>query len=173
MVFAQGTERQQRVPRSLPAPENVTVSGSMVVVRGFPALKSGDVTYFVMGINRLIGFVDGLKEGAAVTIEGSARSVSEDGKSKFIMPVKLTVSGKDYDFPKLERQDLSGLRERFQRGEFGAPGSPGWQMPNRPMPRQQFQAPRWQGPAPRQQFQAPQWQKNTPRQQSRPMPFGR
>jgi len=83
--------------RIAPAYETVTVSGTMMVANGMPALKSGDVTYFVSGISRLIGFVDGLKEGAQVTIEGRAMTSPSDKNTKFLMPSKLIINGKTYD----------------------------------------------------------------------------
>jgi hypothetical protein len=81
----------------LPPVETVTVSGSMTVARGFPAVKSGDVTYIVSGINRLIGFIDGLKEGTQVTIEGTAMAISGNANMKYLRPSKLTLGGKTYD----------------------------------------------------------------------------
>ena len=96
MVSAQDGEAG-RERRSRQAPEPVTVSGSMVVARGIPALKSGDVTYYVSGINRLIGFVDGLKEGAQVSIEGIVIPFPRNENVKVLHSSKLTVSGKTYD----------------------------------------------------------------------------
>jgi len=83
--------------RNIPAAETVTVSGTMVVAQGQPALKSGDVTYFVSGISQLIGFIDGLKEGAQVTFEGVATTSPSDKNIKFLRPSKLTINGKVYD----------------------------------------------------------------------------
>jgi len=96
MISAQGWGNRQN-PRNLPAPETVTVSGSLIVAKGFPALKSGDVTYFVGGLNRLSGFIDGLKEGAQVTIEGQAITSPRDNTVKFLRPTKMTLNGKSYD----------------------------------------------------------------------------
>ena len=96
MISAQGVDRRQN-PRNLPAPETVTVSGSLIVAKGFPALKSGDVTYFVSGLNRLSGFIDGLKEGAQVTIEGQTIANPRDNTFKFLRPTKMTLNGKNYD----------------------------------------------------------------------------
>jgi len=81
----------------LPAAETVTVSGSLVVAHGMPALKSGDVTYLLGGVNRLVGFIDGLKEGAQVTVEGSAITSRNDSKLKVLRLSTLTLNGKSYD----------------------------------------------------------------------------
>jgi hypothetical protein len=61
------------------------------------AVKSNDITYLVRGLNRYIGFIDGLKEGAAVTLEGFARPNPQNDKVKFMSVQKLTLNGKDYD----------------------------------------------------------------------------
>ena len=92
-----------RSRRSTPAPATVTVSGTMVVANGMPALKSGDTTYFVGGLSRLIGFIDGLKEGAQVTIEGVVMTSPNDKNIKFLRPSKLTINGRTYDFAPPER----------------------------------------------------------------------
>jgi hypothetical protein len=99
--FAAMVQAQVRGPgwnrRNVPAPETVTVSGTMVVARGTPALKSGDVTYYVSGISQLIGFIDGFKEGAQVTFEGVVTSSSSDRNVKYLSPSKLTINGRVYD----------------------------------------------------------------------------
>jgi len=105
---AQGTERGQMSPRH-PAADPVTISGSLIVAHGFPALKDGDVTYIVGGIKRLNGFVDGLREGAQVTVEGKAFTSPRDANLKFLRPSTLTLGGKTYDMtsplpPRMMRQ---------------------------------------------------------------------
>ena len=94
VVSAQGQDRNQR---AMPAPEDVTVSGALVVAHGMPAIKSGDVTYIVTGLNRLAGFVDGLREGAQVTIEGKAVTNRGDNTLKLLRASKMTLSGRSYD----------------------------------------------------------------------------
>ena len=111
MAWAQGWPRMRPDPapksdgskphRELPAAETVTVSGGLIVAYGSPAVKSGDVTYLVKGINRLVGFVDGLKEGAQVTVEGPAITSPRDSKLKVLRPAKLTLNGKTYDLAPL------------------------------------------------------------------------
>ena len=161
-VFAQGWDQRRIIPddgnrpdrperlrpeQNRPAVEAVTVSGSMIVAHGFPAVKSGDVTYIMSGINRLIGFVDGLKEGAQVTVEGSAFSLRHEENVKFLRPLKLTLSGKIYDlsFPELGIRrfnfDMRNMPRRhnmnvpkFRNRNFNnRPGLPG----PRPVPRRQ------------------------------------
>jgi hypothetical protein len=76
--------------------------------QGRIALKAGSDVYFVAGIGRLIGFVDGLKEGAAVSLEGTAWALPEGSPGqprgappanspyKFLRVNKLTIGGREY-----------------------------------------------------------------------------
>ena len=126
--------------KKVPAAETVTVSGSLVVAHGSPAVKSGDDIYLLRGINRLFGFVYGLKEGAQVTIEGKSFSGRRDNNPKVLMPSKLTLNGKTHD--------LSPLAGNFGHmgGRMGYPVPPSG--PNRyygPPPGYRNQMP----PAPR------------------------
>jgi hypothetical protein len=81
-------------PESL---ETVTVSGTLGLVNGRIALQKDGETYMVRGLERLIGFVDGLKEGAAVTLEGFVRTGPADSKLHYLLVNKLTINGKEYD----------------------------------------------------------------------------
>jgi hypothetical protein len=84
-------------PRQITPPESASVSGNLTIVQGMIAVKNNDTTYLIRGLNRYIGFIDGLKEGAAVTLEGFARPNPRDDKVKFMSVQKLTLNGKDYD----------------------------------------------------------------------------
>jgi hypothetical protein len=77
--------------------ETVTVTGSLELIDGTIALKQDTVTYYVMGLNRLTGFIDGLKEGAAVTLEGSARRLPGEGERRALLVSRLEINGKTYD----------------------------------------------------------------------------
>ena len=103
------------------ATETVTVSGALSIAYGRPALESGEVTYIIAGLNRLAGFVDGLKEGAQITIEGAAISMQKESQIKFLRPVKLTLNGKTYDMalPRNELQNFIPPRSRqpYNRGQ--------------------------------------------------------
>ncbi|MDR2510616.1 MAG: hypothetical protein LBC77_08240 [Spirochaetaceae bacterium] len=89
-------------------PENVTVTGVLALTQGHIALKEGDTTYFVGGLGRLVGFVDGLKEGARVTLEGAAISSPNDAKLKMLRVSKLSINGKEYELD----QQGGGARQR-------------------------------------------------------------
>ncbi|MDR0656372.1 MAG: hypothetical protein LBG22_08680 [Treponema sp.] len=103
-----------------PAMEQKTLSGTLVVEYGRIALKTEDGLYYVRGLGQLAGFVDGLKEGAAVTLQGTVwaperkyrntRPETEGQKAEIapnagdsqdsfrvIRAEKLSLNGKDYD----------------------------------------------------------------------------
>ncbi|MDR0376829.1 MAG: hypothetical protein LBH70_03455 [Spirochaetaceae bacterium] len=77
--------------------EKVTVTGNLELIDGAIALRQDAVTYYPIGLNRLVGFIDGLKEGARVTLEGAARPLSTDGERRFLAASKLELNGKTYD----------------------------------------------------------------------------
>jgi hypothetical protein len=93
LVFAQGEKR--RAPGAVP--EKTVISGILGIAKGSIALKSGNDTYYVMGLNRFVGFIDGLKEGAQVNLEGYAFTSPQNDEGKVFKVTKLTLNGKDYD----------------------------------------------------------------------------
>jgi hypothetical protein len=108
-VFAQGPSPRFQDQM----PEKTTITGSLGIVNGRISLASGGTTYFPMGLNRWIGFIDGLKEGAAVNIEGYAKPSLGDNAALFYV-TKLTIGGKSYD---LSPTDTG--RNRLSRPEEG------------------------------------------------------
>jgi hypothetical protein len=91
-------------PGQQPAAEQVTVSGALTLVQGSLAVKSGDTTYLVSGLRRYVGFIDSLKDGAQVKLEGSAVTSPQDAKIKMLRVSKLTIGGKDYDVARPQPQ---------------------------------------------------------------------
>jgi len=85
-------------PPEPPAPAAaVTVSGELTWVDGRIAVVAGQKTYYPAGIQSLIGFVEGLKEGAVVTLEGNAQAASgRDADVYRLWVTKLTFKGKEY-----------------------------------------------------------------------------
>ena len=70
---------------------SVSVEGNLKLEKGFVALESGDSVYLIPLLNRYIGFINGLKEGARVSVEGNTfRNV--------IMPKKVVIDNKTYEF---------------------------------------------------------------------------
>jgi hypothetical protein len=77
--------------------ESVNVSGNLTIAQGRIALVKDGITYLTSGLNRWVGFVDGLKEGAQVTLEGVATVNPQDSRVKMLRVHKMTLNGKEYD----------------------------------------------------------------------------
>ena len=94
-AWGQGSPRNQ-TPR--PSLESVSVSGNLTIVQGMIAIVSGDTTWLIRDLSRYVGFIDGLKEGAQVTLEGYAIPVGPRDKNiKSLQVQKMTLNGKDYE----------------------------------------------------------------------------
>jgi hypothetical protein len=112
------------------------------------SLESGGVLYHTAGLNRFIGFIDGLREGAAVSLTGYAFDSPRRDGIKFFRVIELNLNGKSYELapPAAEFQGPgSGPRNRAgfpHHGDF-SPRGPGnrdrgpgrrhreWNGPNR------------------------------------------
>jgi hypothetical protein len=107
-------------------PQTVTLKGPLSFVNGQIAVKSAGTTYYVRGLNRLFGFVDGLREGAEVTLEGYATDIPIAPEYKHFLVDKLTFNGKEY-------ADLLPQRHMAQGfpGKPPAPPSPNGMMNGR------------------------------------------
>jgi hypothetical protein len=80
------------------APATTTVNGTLGLNGGRIVLTSGDTSYFIRGLGRFVGFIEGLKEGAEVAIEGYVSPPSLEGATeRLLFPVKLSLNGKDYE----------------------------------------------------------------------------
>lgn len=106
------------------AAETVKVEGKLALVNGMIAVKEKDKTYYVGGIGRLVGFVDGLKEGASVKLEGYAFEVPAAPEYLHLRATKLTLGGKDYDLSQAFGRGMGG-GARDGSGMMGGPGMMG------------------------------------------------
>ena len=77
--------------------EKITLEGTLELVDARVALKKDNKTYFVMIPSRLYGFVDGLKEGASVKIEGYSHEIPGVKDSYGVQVNLLTLNGKTID----------------------------------------------------------------------------
>ena len=115
LVFAQAQTEEPRNPRRFPpgpgfgfgldpghesgpgqSRDSLTIQGTLSFVNGQIALESGETTYYVWGLDRLFGFVDGLKEGAAVTLEGYAEEIPLAPEYRLFLAEKLVFNGREY-----------------------------------------------------------------------------
>jgi len=73
------------------------ISGTLGLSNGRISVVSDNITYYVMGLNRFVGFIDGLKEGAQVALDGYASAPAIEGqKDRLFRAVTLTLNGKKY-----------------------------------------------------------------------------
>jgi hypothetical protein len=107
-VFAQNRDtRPDRNDRQR-APEKITVEGVLRLEKGVVAVASGDSVNYVPVLNRYIGFIDGLKEGAKISVEGYQFR-------DYVRPVKVIINEKTYDFPEFRNNN------RFSQGQPSEP----------------------------------------------------
>ena len=132
-VAAQGMRSGMwnQAPATEVAQDLVKVDGRLSLVNGHPAVVAAGKTYYVRIPGMLYGYLDTLKDGAAVKLEGYARSVPLAADTFVLQVVKLNVGGKDYDLGQLAetRSALGGMGGRM--GYDGRPGMAPGQMPGR------------------------------------------
>jgi hypothetical protein len=103
----QSPGQQPPGPQGQPTQATATIKGGLSFVNGQIAVKSAGVTYYVRGLQRLFGFVDGLKEGAEVTLEGYVSDIPVAPEYKRFLVTKLTFNGKEYALS--QRQEERGF----------------------------------------------------------------
>jgi hypothetical protein len=118
-------------PNQIAAPAAATASGQLVWFNGRVSVKSGGKTLYVSGLGQLLGFVDGLKEGASVSLEGHEWPVPNAPDYAFFRVTKLTFNGKTYE--------LASANGGFGPG-FGQGFGPGFSRNSGPGARQQGRA---------------------------------
>jgi hypothetical protein len=88
----------------------ITVNGTLQLRNGQIAVANGSTAYFVPALERYIGFIDSLKEGATVSVEGYAWG-------NYLEPSKVTIGGKSYDFsPNTFSQGQGGYGQTYCDG---------------------------------------------------------
>lgn len=107
-----------QLPAALPAAEAIKLEGTLELVDARVAIKKDDKTYYVMIPSRLFGFVDGLKEGASVKIDGYSRAFPYAENSFVVHVNTLELNGKTIDLGLNEA--VLGARTGFMgQGGFG------------------------------------------------------
>jgi hypothetical protein len=97
---------------------SATVEGTLKLDKGYVAVESAGTVYYVPMLNRYIGFITGLREGAKVSVEGREFN-------NMLQPVKVTIDGKSYDFMAWDRGTGPGYgRQNFQNRDNYQRGSP-------------------------------------------------
>jgi len=88
---AQRQDRQRNHQNRQQQNNSVSVEGTLKLEKGYVAIQNEESVYLVPMLNRYIGFIDGLREGEKVSIEG------REFKNT-IQPFKVTIGEKSYDF---------------------------------------------------------------------------
>ena len=72
------------------SPETIRVEGTLQLQNGYIVLSTGTVVYYIPGLMRYIGFIDGLREGARISVEGFV-------SGNLLQATKLIIGGREYD----------------------------------------------------------------------------
>jgi len=81
-------------------PQTISVTGTLQLQNGVIAVVSGNTGYYVPTLAQYIGFIEGLREGAQVSIEGYV-------SGNYVQPTKVTISGRSYDFSASAQQGFA------------------------------------------------------------------
>jgi hypothetical protein len=140
-LFAQPARRPPRNASEQPGrePQTASVSGTLSIINGRIAIQSDSTVFYAAGIQRFVGFIDGLKEGAQVTLDGYVRELREEN-AKMLFVTKLTLNGKSYDTaPSGFEQRIfaspgNGRFDRDTRKQWGHHRASCWEEPGRRAP---------------------------------------
>lgn len=88
-----GTLNAQTIRRTV---ETTAISGKLALADGVIVVQNGDQICRAFGFHYLIGFVDGLKEGADVTLEGYYAPFASDFEYQYFIATALVFNGKTY-----------------------------------------------------------------------------
>jgi hypothetical protein len=100
------------------------IKGTLGLSNGRISVVNGNITYYVRGLERFVGFIDGLKEGAQVSLDGYASiPVVEGQKNRLFYPVTLTLNGKAYEVGSPNVPNAPNMRNsrNNQKGAFPIP----------------------------------------------------
>ena len=108
------------------APQIISVTGTLQLQNGVIAVVNGNTAYYVPTLTQYVGFIEGLREGAQISIDGYV-------SGNYLQPIKVTISGKSYDFTADTRQSYAysgngwlNSRAVNSRGGWGNRGCGCW-----------------------------------------------
>jgi hypothetical protein len=93
--------------------QSVTVEGTLKLQNGQIALSAGNTLYFVPVLNRYVGFIDGLKEDARVSVSGYA-------SGNVLQAAQVTINGKSYDFSSLGNSSIASCYTNYNNSGYGS-----------------------------------------------------
>ena len=89
--LAIGTASAQNWGDGRGTPQTISVTGTLQLRNGEIAVVSGNNAYFVPALTQYIGFIEGLREGAQISMDGFV-------SGNYLEPTRVTVNGRTYDF---------------------------------------------------------------------------
>ncbi|GHV57033.1 hypothetical protein AGMMS49579_22340 [Spirochaetia bacterium] len=97
----------------IPGPSRRIINGELGISRGMVTLtdKNG-VAWYVLGLDRFIGFIDGLDLGEEVELEGYAPTAPGSSQERFFQATKLILDDMDYDLVPLPEGTQVTVRSR-------------------------------------------------------------
>jgi hypothetical protein len=99
---------------NVPGPAKRIISGVLGVSRGMVTLNDRKgVAWYVLGLDRFIGFIDGLDLGQEVELEGYAPAAPGSSQERFFQAVKLILDGLAYDLTPLPESDRTAIPPRI------------------------------------------------------------
>jgi hypothetical protein len=97
-----------------------------------------EVKWFIMGLERYIGLIEGLNIGEEAEIKGYAPSASSAAQERFFQPTTLILEGAEYDIGPLSAATRAGALPRDSLQQKGAAAQT---APQAPVAQQVQQAP--------------------------------
>lgn len=101
------------------AGQAVKLTGILQVVDGQIGLVANGTNYILSRLERLVGFVKEIQEGATVTVEGEAFAIPTQSDYSVLEIVKLSIGGKDYNFGNLGNRDFGPMGGGRDMGRGG------------------------------------------------------
>ena len=84
-------------PKQLPAQPVAKIEGKLALINGEIGIAYNNKTYYLAMPQYLFGFIDGLKEGSAVKLEGYEFANPRAPDYVQFRVTKLTFNGRDFD----------------------------------------------------------------------------
>jgi len=103
-----GKAPDTQAPGQPPAQQVVKIEGKLALVNGEIGLVYKDKTYYLAMPEYLFGFIDGLKEGAQVKLEGYEFANPRTPDYVQFQVTKLSFNGRDFDLSQAGRRGRMG-----------------------------------------------------------------
>jgi len=93
-------------------PQAISVTGTLQLRNGVIAVVSDNNTYYVPVLTQYVGFIEGLREGAQISMDGYM-------SGNYFQPNKVTINGRNYDFTVNSPQNVNYPQNYSCCGGYG------------------------------------------------------